>query len=83
MLWGFARSWCVGSEAASEDREEEEAEDVSGAAFCFFPSGGLLAFDDSYEHEVWQNGATDRTTLVLHVMAPGAAALWGSASSMF
>ena len=36
-----------------------------------FVQGGLLAFDDSFEHEVWQDGATPRTTLVLHVAHPG------------
>ena len=30
----------------------------------------LLVFDDSFEHEVWQHGATERTTLVLHVAHP-------------
>ena len=36
-----------------------------------FVQGGLLAFDDSFEHEVWQGGSTPRTTLVLHVAHPG------------
>ena len=35
-----------------------------------FLSGGLIAFDDSYEHEVWQDGKSERTTLVLHVAHP-------------
>jgi len=35
-----------------------------------FVQHGLLVFDDSFEHEVWQNGTTDRTTLVLHVAHP-------------
>ena len=30
----------------------------------------LLVFDDSFEHEVWQNGTAERTTLVLHVAHP-------------
>ena len=30
----------------------------------------LLVFDDSFEHEVWQNGTSARTTLVLHVAHP-------------
>ena len=30
----------------------------------------LLVFDDSWEHEVWQNGTTPRTTLVVHVAHP-------------
>ena len=38
-----------------------------------FEQGGLLAFDDSFEHEVWQDGASARTTLVLHVRHPQAA----------
>ena len=36
-----------------------------------FEQHGLLVFDDSWEHEVWQNGSTPRTTLVLHVEHPG------------
>ena len=32
----------------------------------------LLAFDDSWEHEVWQNGSAPRTTLVLAVAHPDA-----------
>ena len=35
-----------------------------------FVARGLLAFDDSFEHEVWQDGDGDRTTLVLHVAHP-------------
>ena len=31
---------------------------------------GLLVFDDSFEHEVWQNGSVERTTLVIHVPHP-------------
>ena len=30
----------------------------------------LLAFDDSFEHEVWQDADADRTVLVLHVRHP-------------
>ena len=33
-----------------------------------FGRGRLLAFDDSFEHEVWT--PTARTTLVLHVAHP-------------
>lgn len=35
-----------------------------------FVSRGLLAFDDSFEHEVWNGAKTARTTLVLHVAHP-------------
>ena len=35
-----------------------------------FVQDGLLAFDDSYEHEVWQDSEGPRTTLVLHVSNP-------------
>jgi len=35
-----------------------------------FEQRGLLVFDDSWEHEVWQNGTTPRTTLVVHVAHP-------------
>jgi aspartate beta-hydroxylase len=35
----------------------------------FLPRG-LLVFDDSFEHEVWQDGETERTTLVLHIAHP-------------
>ena len=35
-----------------------------------FVPRGLLVFDDSFEHEVWQNASTTRTTLVLHVAHP-------------
>ena len=40
--------------------------------------GELLVFDDSWEHEVWQNGTAPRTTLVLHVSHPqlSSGALW-------
>ena len=30
----------------------------------------LLVFDDSFEHEVWQDADADRTVLVLHVRHP-------------
>ena len=36
-----------------------------------FLERALIVFDDSFEHEVWQNGTTGRTTLVLHVAHPG------------
>ena len=42
-----------------------------------FEQHGLLVFDDSWEHEVWQNGSTPRTTLVLHVEHPGLTR-WGA-----
>ena len=32
--------------------------------------GRTLAFDDSFEHEVWQDADADRTVLVLHVRHP-------------
>ena len=35
-----------------------------------FAERELLVFDDSFEHEVWQNGSSDRTTLVLHLAHP-------------
>ena len=35
-----------------------------------FVAQGLLVFDDSFEHEVWQDGAAERTTLVLHIAHP-------------
>lgn len=35
-----------------------------------FLQGGLLVFDDSFEHEVWQEGSVDRATLVIHVAHP-------------
>ena len=35
-----------------------------------FATKGLLVFDDSWEHEVWNNGTGHRTTLVLHVQHP-------------
>ena len=43
---------------------------VAGGSWRPFVERGLLVFDDSYEHEVWQNGTSDRTTLVLHVAHP-------------
>ena len=49
-----------------------------------FVEGGLIAFDDSFEHEVWQMGDGERTTLVVHVAHPDLAskASRGSISSM-
>ena len=35
-----------------------------------FVERGLIAFDDSFEHEVWNRAKTHRTTLVLHVRNP-------------
>ena len=36
-----------------------------------FAQRGLIAFDDSFVHEVWHDGSGHRTTLVLHVAHPG------------
>ena len=38
--------------------------------------GRTIAFDDSFEHEVWQNGSRARTTLVLHVRHPDLEGEW-------
>ena len=51
MLGGYARSWSMGPEAAPEDGEEEAAEDMTGAVFCFFPGGGLLESAAAAEEE--------------------------------
>ena len=44
-----------------------------GSEWRPFVEREILAFDDSFEHEVWQNSSRSRTTIVLHVRHPGLA----------
>ncbi len=41
-----------------------------GAKSRQWESGKLLVFDDSFEHEAWNNGSSDRTVLLFEVWRP-------------
>ena len=43
---------------------------VGNETRAWVEGGESLIFDDSFEHEVWQDADADRTVLVLHVRHP-------------
>ena len=70
--WGVARRLRVGDTSRSGAAGAEAAATAAGARG--WREGGLMVFDDSFEHEVWHRGKAPRAVLLFNFVPPWIAA---------